>query len=421
MSSVPLRSLLASTMSFPSRTVFLPIPIIPDTVSVLSTMSHLVCTWTSSVLAAPLLLPRPGFLTSLFSVLVSTTLCLKSFRLIVLSSIVPFLPTRYVPSAPLRFPATFMTPLSPSTYTSPPLLSIFPTFLMLSVTLSTCGAVSVNRRRKPLLPVSTFLYTVSDCTVLSFMTWPLLDTTCVPFVPSIMLPVFVTPAFPSIATVLPSILAAFPPIALFETVPCVSMNVAPFPFSPICAVFITLPAFTAVSFVPAITDWSTETTFLLSTSTPSSLLYAFPRLSSTPFTTFPATSRYTSEPVILPPAPTSTVFPSLEAAILLMLYTLFALICVMPLASIFPASLFTTSPFTSSAMKPSLVMSELSELAFIEYVGLSFSTFCTLGLLAMNLPVLVCTPDTPRLEFTFSIISTFERPTFSNLPFLTTP
>ena len=93
----------------------------------------------------------------------------------------------------------------------------------------------------------------------------------------------------------------------------------------------------------------------------------------------------------------------------------------MPLASIFPASLFIISPFTSSAMNPSLVMSELSELAFIVYVGLSFRIFCTLGLLVLNLPVLDGTPDTPRLEFTFSMISTFDCPMFSNLPFLTTP
>ena len=102
------------------------------------------------------------------------------------------------------------------------------------------------RRMSLLLPVSAFLYTVSDCIVLSFMTWPLLEVTCVPFAPSITLPVFVTPAFPSIVTAFPSILAAFPPVAVFASVPCASMKVAPFPASPICAVFITLPAFTTV-------------------------------------------------------------------------------------------------------------------------------------------------------------------------------
>ena len=227
--SFALISLLSSTKSFAeSNIVSFPFPITPDTVFVLFTISH-----------------DPSFL--------------LSTRVIVLSSIFPSVLFNIVPPAPPIFPAIFSISF-PSKYTIP-FPSIFPIFLIFSV-----------------LPLTILL---------SFNIFPFSAITLVISVPEIIAPVFVTPLSPSTDTFCPSILAILFPILAFTAFPVNFIYVIPWPVFPIWEVFIKSFAFIIVSVFPAIIDGFSSFICLLSTRTPSSLLYAPLKYFSVPFTTFP--------------------------------------------------------------------------------------------------------------------------------------
>ena len=152
------------------------------------------------------------------------------------------------------------------------------------------------------------------------------------------------PLFPSTSTIFPFIFPILFPILAFIPFPVSSICVVP--VIPICDVFTRFPPFIAVLFVPPIIDGFNAVTFLLSTSTPSFLLFVPSSYSSVPFTTFPFTSIYTSEPFILPPPASITLsFPSV--IYLSILYRFLAVIDTPFPASMFPPSLFVTSPFSA--------------------------------------------------------------------------
>ena len=266
-SSFALISLLSSIKSFAeSNIVSFPFPITPDTVFVLFTISQYLYTCTCSYFlgsgfsSSSSLLNHFLFgLTSLISVYVSVTPLLLSIRVIVLSSIFPFVLFNSVPPAPPIFPAIFSISL-PSKYTIP-FPSIFPIFLIFSVDPLTI--------------------------LLSFNIFPFSDVTLVISVPEIIAPIFVTPPFPSTDTFWPSILAILSPILAFTAFPVNFIYVIPCPAFPIWEVFIKSFAFIIVSVFPAIIDGFSSFICLLSTRTPSSLLYAPLKYFSVPFTIFP--------------------------------------------------------------------------------------------------------------------------------------
>ena len=424
--SLDLISLLSRVRFLPASSIVLPVfPIIPDTVLLLSTVFHVVDISASicflgylPVISYPLnavhddLSYASQSMTSFVPRVTSVILLPLYLRFTVLSSM-SFSAFRYVPSTPCMLPATFSMSFPPI-YAVPPLLTI-PMFLMLSVTDSTsliflCG--------KNLIFFLFSLYFVTDSTVLSFRTFPFSDISCMDDVPSIFPPILWIPPLPSIYTSEPDIRAPESPMDAFVTCPPADIYTVPVSV-PICDVFIRSPAFITVPDVPDICDGFRTETFLLSISTPSSLLYVPLRYSSVPFTTLPDTSRYTSEPVISPPAPRPVRLLPVSYRYFPVLYMFPALIWTDFPDPMLPPSLFTTSPSIFRTILPSDVIPEPSDVISSSRSVVSTCLLLT-GLPSFPQSLLSFSRGSSDI-LTLSVITMLLSPAFSKCPSFTSP
>ena len=427
--SLDLISLLSRVRFLPASSIVLPVfPIIPDTVLLLSTVFHVVDISASicflgylPVISYPLnavhddLSYASQSMTSFVPRVTSVILLPLYLRFTVLSSM-SFSAFRYVPSTPCMLPATFSMSFPPI-YAVPPLL-IIPMFLMLSVTDSTS---LIFLSGKNLLLFMFSLYFVTESTVLSFRTFPFSDISCMADIPSIFPPILWIPPLPSIYTSEPDIRAPESPMDAFVTCPPVDIYTVPVS-DPICDVFISSPAFITVPDVPDICDGFRTETFLLSISTPSSLLYVPLRYSSVPFTTLPDTSRYTSEPVISPPAPRPVRMLSASYRYFPVLYTFPALIWTDFPDPMLPPSLFITSPSIFRTMMPSDVILEPSD---VISSSRSLVSTCLLPTVFTVLPAFAqCILSFSRVSSDILILSVTAIllcPIFSKYPSFTSP